>query len=237
MKKLIFYFLLLSSFGLNAQTNNESLDLILEKIENLEIELAKLTNQIDSNTFEVQKLDESNQARYVDLDKRIHELEAIILLSKEEVEEEMNEELIAENPLAELIEKDGEEEEFTLWSNTLKLIDNSRYSEAAENLRFLILSYPNGTYLVDSYFWLGEIYFLQEMNEDAYETYFSLINNFPDHERVSSSLYKLGLISIKLEKNEEAIAFFERVILNYPNSGSSVLSEQELVKLKKVDLI
>ena len=167
------------------------------------------------------------------MDKRIHELEAIILLSKEE-EEETNEELIAENPLAELIEKDGEEEEFTLWSNTLKLIDNSRFSEAAENLRFLILSYPNGAYLVDSYFWLGEIYFLQEMNEDAYETYFSLINNFPDHERVSTSLYKLGLISIKLEKNEEAIAFFERVILNYPDSGSSVLSEQELIKLKKL---
>ena len=234
MKKFIFYFLFLSSLSLNAQTNNESLDLILEKIENLEIELARLANQIDSNTFEVQKLDESNQARYVDLDKRIHELEAIILLSNEEVEEETNEELKLENPLAELIEKDGEEEEFTLWSNTLKLIDNSRYSEAAENLRFLILSYPNGAYLVDSYFWLGEIYFLQEMNEDAYETYFSLINNFPDHERVSSSLYKLGLISIKLEKNEEAIAFFERVILNYPNSGSSVLSEQELVKLKKL---
>ena len=234
MKKVIFYFLLLSSFALNALTNTESLDLILEKIENLEIELARLANQIDSNTFEVQKLDESNQARYVDLDKRIHELEAIILLSKEEVEEETNEEFIAENPLAELIEKDGEEEEFTLWSNTLKLIDNSRYSEAAENLRFLILSYPNGAYLVDSYFWLGEIYFLQEMNEDAYETYFSLINNFPDHERVSTSLYKLGLISIKLDKNEEAIAFFERVILNYPNSGSSVLSEQELVKLKKL---
>ena len=231
MKKFIFYFLLLSSLGLNAQTNNESLDLILEKIENLEIELARLANQIDSNTFEVQKLDESNQARYVDLDKRIHELEAIILLSKEE-EEETNEELKIENPLAELIEKDGEEEEFTLWSNTLKLIDNSRYSEAAENLRFLILSYPNGAYLVDSYFWLGEIYFLQEMNEDAYETYFSLINNFPEHERVSTALYKLGLISIKLEKNDEAIAFFERVILNYPNSGSSVLSEQELLKLK-----
>ena len=234
MKKFIFYFLMLSSIGLNAQTNNESIDLIIEKIENLEIELARLANQIDSNTFEVQKLDESNQARYVDLDKRIHELEAIILLSKEEVEEETNEELKLENPLAELIEKDGEEEEFTLWSNTLRLIDNSRYSEAAENLRFLILSYPNGAYLVDSYFWLGEIYFLQEMNEDAYETYLSLINNFPDHERVSTSLYKLGLISIKLEKNEEAIAFFERVILNYPNSGSSVLSEQELIKLKKL---
>ena len=228
MKNFIFLFLFVVA-TVNAQTNNDSLDLILEKIENLENELARLSNQIDSNTFEVQKLDESNQARYVDLDKRIHDLEAIILLSKEE---EAEEKIELNNPLAELIEKDGEEEEFTLWSNTLKLIDNSRYSEAAENLRFLILSYPNGAYLVDSYFWLAEIYFLQEMNEDAYETYFSLINNFPEHERVPVSLYKLGLISIKLEKNDEAIAFFERVILNYPETGSSVLSEQELLKFK-----
>ena len=228
MKNFIFLFLFVAVTA-NAQANDDSLDLILEKIENLENELARLSNQIDSNTFEVQKLDESNQARYVDLDKRIHDLEAIILLSKEE---EAEDKIESNNPLAELIEKDGEEEEFTLWSNTLKLIDNSRYSEAAENLRFLILSYPNGAYLVDSYFWLAEIYFLQEMNEDAYETYFSLINNFPEHERVPVSLYKLGLISIKLEKNDEAIAFFERVILNYPESGSSILSEQELLKFK-----
>ena len=223
------FLLLFVAVTVNAQANNDSLDLILEKIENLENELARLSNQIDSNTFEVQKLDESNQARYVDLDKRIHDLEAIILLSKEE---EAEDKIESNNPLAELIEKDGEEEEFTLWSNTLKLIDNSRYSEAAENLRLLILSYPNGAYLVDSYFWLAEIYFLQEMNEDAYETYFSLINNFPQHERVPVSLYKLGLISIKLEKNDEAIDFFERVILNYPESGSSILSEQELLKFK-----
>ena len=228
MKNFIFLFLFVAVTA-NAQANDDSLDLILEKIENLENELARLSNQIDSNTFEVQKLDESNQARYVDLDKRIHDLEAVILLSKEEEAEEIIE---SNNPLAELIEKDGEEEEFTLWSNTLKLIDNSRYSEAAENLRLLILSYPNGAYLVDSYFWLAEIYFLQEMNEDAYETYFSLINNFPEHERVPVSLYKLGLISIKLEKNDEAIDFFERVILNYPESGSSILSEQELLKFK-----
>ena len=228
MKNFIFLFLFVAVTA-NAQANDDSLDLILEKIENLENELARLSNQIDSNTFEVQKLDESNQARYVDLDKRIHDLEAIILLSKEE---EAEDKIESNNPLAELIGKDGEEEEFTLWSNTLKLIDNSRYSEAAENLRLLILSYPNGAYLVDSYFWLAEIYFLQEMNEDAYETYFSLINNFPEHERVPVSLYKLGLISIKLEKNDEAIDFFERVILNYPESGSSILSEQELLKFK-----
>ena len=116
MKNFVFLFLFIAVTA-SAQANNDSLDLILEKIENLENELARLSNQIDSNTFEVQKLDESNQARYVDLDKRIHELEAIILLSKEE--EVVEEQIELNNPLAELIEKDGEEEEFTLWSNII----------------------------------------------------------------------------------------------------------------------
>ena len=213
-----------------AQSKNESLDLIIEKLENLENELARLANIIDSNSFEISKLDESNQARYVDLDKRIHELEAIILISTEDEIEEKEQE-VSNNPLAELIEKDGEQEEFDLWSNTIKLIDNSRYSEASENLRLLILSYPEGSYVTDSYFWLGEIYYLQEMYEDASETYQSLIANFPNHERVPVSLFKLGLISIKIENIDQAIAFFDRVILNYPKSGAAVLSEQELLKI------
>jgi tol-pal system protein YbgF len=230
-KKLLLLIVLIIPNIFFAQSDNESLDLIIEKLENLENELARLANIIDSNSFEISKLDDSNQARYVDLDKRIHELEAIILLSSEEEREEETEKELFENPLAELIEKDGDQEEFNLWSNTIKLIDNSRYSEASENLRLLILSYPEGAYVADSYFWLGEIYYLQEMYEDASETYQSLISNFPDHERVSSSLFKLGLIYLKLENVDQAIAFFDRVILNYPKSGAAVLSEQELLKI------
>ena len=223
---------MLSSFGLNAQTNNESLDLILEKIENLEIELARLANQIDSNTFEVQKLDESNQARYVDLDKRIHELESIILISSDENnKEELERDNNLSNPLAELIEKDGEQEEFKLWSNTLKLIDNSRYSEAAENLRLLILSYPDGSYTGDAYFWLGEIYLVQEMFEDSLEIFNSFIAKFDDHSRKPDALYKMAAVQINLEKFDLAENLLQEVISNYPNSGAALLAEQDLIKL------
>jgi TolA-binding protein len=151
-KKLLLLIVLIIPNIFFAQSDSESLDLIIEKLENLENELARLANIIDSNSFEISKLDDSNQARYVDLDKRIHELEAIILLSSEEEREEETEKELFENPLAELIEKDGDQEEFNLWSNTIKLIDNSRYSEASENLRLLILSYPEGAYVADSYF-------------------------------------------------------------------------------------
>ena len=129
MKNFIFLFLFVAA-TVNAQTNNDSLDLILEKIENLENELARLSNQIDSNTFEVQKLDESNQARYVDLDKRIHELEAIILLSKEE--EVVEEKIELNNPLAELIEKDGEEKKDAPKKEIVQNVSKSLVSSLVE---------------------------------------------------------------------------------------------------------
>ena len=52
MKNFVFLFLFIAVTA-SAQENNDSLDLILEKIENLENELARLSNQIDSNTIEV----------------------------------------------------------------------------------------------------------------------------------------------------------------------------------------
>ena len=103
-----------------------------------------------------------------------------------------------------------------------------RYYFSSYFSQFILFSVPLGTILVNllGCFLIG--YFIS--NQEEGNTFF--INNFPEHERVPVSLYKLGLISIKLEKNDEAIAFFERVILNYPESGSSILSEQELLKFK-----
>ena len=87
-------------------------------------------------------------------------------MKKLKIEESLEQSI---NPLSGLVEEDIDSGEFGLWSNSMKLLDNSRYSEAAENLRLLILSYPNGTYTGDAYFWLGEIYLVQEMFEDSSE--------------------------------------------------------------------
>ena len=123
-----------------SQSDQDALEVLLDKLNKLEEEISNLSNKIDQNNYDLQRIEESNQLRYVDLDKRIHQLETLILLAEEELEEEFNDP--EENPLSGLTSSNESEEEFSLWSNSLKLIENSRYSEAAENLRLLILSYP-----------------------------------------------------------------------------------------------
>ena len=215
-----------------AQSEQESLEILLDKLNKLEQEISNLSNNLDQNTYELQRIEDANQLRYMDLDKRIHQLETLILLSSEEDNQDQIElSDLDENPLSGLISNDGSEEEFSLWSNSLKLIENSRYSEAAENLRLLILSFPQGEYSVEAYFYLGDIYFQQQMYQDSIETFNSLLNNFPENKRTPESFFKLGLNFLKLEDKTSARSNFNNVIQNYPESSAAILSEEELVKL------
>ena len=217
-----------------AQSQQESLEMLLEKLNKLEEEIANLSNNLDQNTYELQRIEDANQLRYMDLDKRIHQLETLILLSNEDDnQDQIASGDIDENPLSDLIANDESEEEFLLWSNSLKLIENSRYSEAAENLRLLILSFPRGEYSIEAYFYLGDIYFQQQMYQDSIETFNSLLINFPENNRTPETIFKLGLNFLRLEDEIAAISNFNNVIQNYPESSAAILSEEELVKLNK----
>ena len=231
-KFLLSLILMFLSGNFLAQSQQESLEILLEKLNKLEEEIANLSNNLDQNTYELQRIEDANQLRYMDLDKRIHQLETLILLSNEEDnQDQIVSGDIDENPLSDLIANDESEEEFLLWSNSLKLIENSRYSEAAENLRLLILSFPRGEYSIEAYFYLGDIYFQQQMYQDSIETFNSLLNNFPENNRTPESIFKLGLNFLRLEDELAAISNFNNVIQNYPESSAAILSREELVKL------
>ena len=221
-------------FASPAITNeNESLALLLDKLNALKAELQNLTATLETNSLNLSRLEKSNQIRYVDLDKRIHLLETKLLLQSDEKDSEKEEVIEGINPLAGLVDETIDTGEFELWSNSMKLLDNSRYSEAAENFRLLILSYPEGNYSGDSYFWLGEIYLVQEMYEDSYEIFLSFLSKFDNHSRLPDANYKIALALIGLEQLDEAEFYFNQTISNYPESGAAVLANQDLIKFRE----
>ncbi len=82
--------------------NDESLELLLEKINLLKKEIESLTASIESNNLTISRLEEANQIRYVDLDKRIHLLETKLLFEETQAEESMEQSM---NPLSGLLKK------------------------------------------------------------------------------------------------------------------------------------
>lgn len=216
MKKSLFlFFLFILAFPLRFfSEEEESLDLIYLKIRALEQEIATLRNLIEENTYLIERYQELQQQRYLDLDKRLHSL-----LSGEL--EELNEQSLNLNDL-------NSTEEIDLYKEALELFEVSRYAEAIEVFRDLIISFPEGTYSADAYFWSGELYLAQEQLEDAREHYLVVAEKFKDHDRVADCLYKLGVIEKVLLNDEVANSYFSRLISEYPDTGAAELAKKSM---------
>ena len=216
MKKSLFlFFVFILAFPLRLSSEEEgSLDLIYQKIGALEQEIATLRNLIEENTFLIERYQELQQQRYLDLDKRLHSI-----LSGEL--EELNEGSLNLNDL-------NSTEEIDLYKEALELFEVSRYAEALEVFRDLIISFPEGTYSADAYFWSGELYLVQEQLEDAREHYLVVAEKFKDHDRVADCLYKLGVIEKLLLNDEAANSYSSRLISEYPDTGAAELAKKSM---------
>jgi tol-pal system protein YbgF len=214
-KSLFLFFLFILAFPLRFfSEEEESLDLIYLKIRALEQEIATLRNLIEENTYLIERYQELQQQRYLDLDKRLHSL-----LSGEL--EELNEQSLNLNDL-------NSTEEIDLYKEALELFEVSRYAEAIEVFRDLIISFPEGSYSADAYFWSGELYLAQEQLEDAREHYLVVAEKFKDHDRVADCLYKLGVIEKVLLNDEVANSYFSRLISEYPDTGAAELAKKSM---------
>ena len=215
MKRPLFlFFLVILAFPLVVVSEEESLDLIYKKISDLEQEIATLRYLIEENTYLIERYQELHQQRYLDLDKRLHNL-----LSEEK------EDLVTEYLNG---QQYSSTEEIDLYKDALELFEGSRYAQALESFRELIISYPEGTYSADAYFWSGELYLVQQLFEDAREHYLVVVEKFIDHPRVADSLFKLGILERALMNDQIANSYFSRVISEYPDTGAAELAKKSL---------
>ena len=208
------------SFNLFTEEKDEATELLYQRLSELEKEIAELRGQLEENAVLMERSLELQQQRYLDLDSRILELSSI----------ERN---IVSNSLEEDLVMDNGQEEKLLYKNALELFEASRYAEALEVFSEVIITYPDGIYTPDAYFWSGELFLAQGLYEDAKLSYAEVFEQFPNHIRSADSLYKLGEIQRIDSEFIEAINYFERVVSLFPDSGAAQLSKKSIKIIKE----
>lgn len=209
------YFLIFSF--LISSEENESLEILYNKIEVLEQEIKELRNILEENSILVDRSLELQQQRYLDLDGRILEISKN---SSEKVNLVNDESLYL----------DTEEKE--LFKSALVLFEESRFAEALEIFSQIIITFPEGSFTAEAYFWSGELFLAQEMYEDAKLSFKSVVDYFYQHPRTPDSLFKLGEI-YRIEGDiERSYEFYEKVKKDFPDSGAFQLTKksQEILK-------
>ena len=204
------------SFNLFSDEKDEATELLYQKLSELEKEITELRSQLEENSVLMERSLELQQQRYLDLDSRILELSSI---ERNIVSNSTEEDLVMDN---------GQAEEKLLYKNALELFEASRYAEALEVFSEVIITYPDGIYTPDAYFWSGELFLAQGLYEDAKLSYVEVFEQFPDHVRSADSLYKLGEIYRIDSDFIEATNYYERVVSLFPDSGAAQLSKKSI---------
>tara|TARA_Y100001970_G_scaffold19338_1_gene21746 strand:- start:39228 stop:39893 length:666 start_codon:yes stop_codon:yes gene_type:complete len=198
---------------------NERLELIYKKITLLEKEIAELRGLIEETAFLQERSQELNQQRYIDIDKR--------LLDISNRSYQVDDQQAAESNIN---YSDPEAQEY---KKALEFFEASRFSESLSIFRNIIISYPQGNFVADSYFWTAELYLIQNMSEDAKQYYIYVTENFPNHPRVADCLLKLAEIASIEGDDDLSERLFQKIVNEYPESGAKKLAENKLKNLKQ----
>jgi len=218
MKKNFLIFSFFFIFSLNSfsqEYDNVEVDLLFLKIQELEIEIADLRNKLESQDYLIQKLiqesvqeDDSAGSDSNDFDN----LNSMNTIRFADVDDTKSKEEVYKAAINALGEQD--------------------FIKAFSLFKYFIESFSDQEKLPLSYFWLGEISYIQEDYKSSNEFFLELITLYPNHYRVPLAHKKIGDIFLKKNKLLQAKDKYNFVVREYPDDSASSLALQLLKNME-----
>jgi len=218
MKKNFLIFSFFFIFSLNSfsqEYDNVEVDLLFLKIQELEIEIADLRNKLESQDYLIQKLiqesvqeDDSAGSDSNDFDN----LNSMNNIRFADVDDTKSKEEVYKAAINALGEQD--------------------FIKAFSLFKYFIESFSDQEKLPLSYFWLGEISYIQEDYKSSNEFFLELITLYPNHYRVPLAHKKIGDIFLKKNELLQAKDKYNFVVREYPDDSASSLALQLLKNME-----
>lgn len=113
------------------------------------------------------------------------------------------------------------------------LIQSKDYNGATLAFKSLIKTFPEGKYIPNAHYWLGEIYMAKGDLQLAYEAFDSVFKQYPEHPKAADSLLKLGYVEYAKGQWKRSQVLLQQVKSQFPGSTSAQLAEAKLQSMHK----
>jgi len=111
------------------------------------------------------------------------------------------------------------------------LLSNKQYDEAAVAFKDYLLKHPDGQFVANAHFWLGDIYF-QQKNLSQAELEFNLITaQYAASGKAPDAQLKLATIHAQQGKTSQAREELKNIMTRYPGSSAAQLASVQLQQL------
>ena len=192
----------------------------------LQQEIQDLRGQVEQQSYTIKRLQDDQKQQYLDLDRRVAALsggaQPAVAARPSSGSEAATGGAAATQP--------GNERD--AYRQAFDNMRAQRFPESKEQFQNLIVSYPNGLYTANAFYWIGEIFLVADQDaEQARQSFMQVINLYPDHQKAPDALYKLGVVHAALGENDTARGFLDRVQREHPNSSAAGLARKYVSEL------
>ncbi|MGJ8662016.1 MAG: tol-pal system protein YbgF [Marinicella sp.] len=244
-----------------SQGNNNVTDLVIQ-IQQLQTQMSELQGIIEEQNFQISELKDRQKVLYVDIDSRLAEIEKTGLSQTSSnnelvVDSAINDQtaqtqtvtiaepVVRESVDAQLSTNTMNNASFNAETTTTDpAIDQAyqaafsqlkagRFNESARLFEDFIQQHPNHDLTDNSYYWLGESYYVTRNYPLALSAFQSLEQRFPLSSKLADSLLKIGYTYHELEDYQQAQDALNKVVNSFPNESVARLAQNRINLLKR----
>jgi tol-pal system protein YbgF len=198
--------------------NTALMENMLFQLQDLQALVAEQRGIIEELSYQVQVLQQEQKERYVDLDKRIQQLQERNSSAVDTSNSASTQAAIAVS----------DDDILAEYNAAKSLMLDKQFDQSISQLAIFTKKYPDHPLAGNAWYWIGEIYLVLRSTNDAKSAFERIVEDYTGHEKVPDSLYKLGVIAQQSSDIAGATAYFERVLAEYPNTQSAKLSKARL---------
>lgn len=214
-------------------------DDLLTKMNAMEQEVQTLQGRVDELQHELKRSTEENALVIAELRKKISETPAPVApaVSKTAVSSvpaaKTSSAAVVAVPIsakaAPVAATTPEAQEKATYDAAYSLVSAKAYPDAIEAFTGYLTIYPDGKYVPQANYWLGELNASQQLYPTAIQYLEVVVKQYPKSTKAPDAMLKLGIINKRLGNDAKAQTWFARLMKEYPQSPSAQSAKEYLV--------
>lgn len=217
---------------LESQVNNMVRMNLPQQVAELQQQLAQLRGQLQVQAHDLKLLNQQQRTFYQDLDGRIKQLSNMNSNgsdSSSDTSSKLNTNVLNSSQASlQLKESDA-------FQAAINYLTKKQYDKAINAFQGYLSDYPNGHYVANAHYWLGDIYYMQQKNKQAEREFTILIGQFAKSAKVPDAKLKLAIIHANDGKISQAREELEAIKKQHPDSTAAQLANIRLQQLNAMN--
>lgn len=201
-----------------------------QQINDIQQALQQVQGQLQVQAHDLKLLNEQERSFYQDIDQRINQLKNLGSAPSATMPSASSNS--GASPLKTQSSNDSTQlNDANAYRDAFNLVSKKQYVASIQSLNNYLNNFPNGAYVANAHYWLGEVYALQKKNDQAVAEFNTVILQYPKSSKVADAKLKLAIIHARMGDTAKALEGFKAIKREYPGSTAAQLASLQLQQM------